>query len=91
MKHILTNFYRKASRIFMNSEGSFELSSQEGTTQGCPLAMAMYALGLVPLTQHLHDICKQVWYADDASGCDTIHRLKAWYDELLAKGPLYGY
>ena len=27
----------------------------------------------------------------DASGCDTIHRLKAWYDELLAKGPLYGY
>ena len=31
------------------------------------------------------------WYADDATGCDTIDRLKSWYDLLLKKGPTYGY
>ena len=53
MKHVLINFYRSSSRIFMNSDGYFELLSQEGTTQGCPLAMAMYAIALVPLLKHL--------------------------------------
>ena len=41
MKHVLINFYRSPTRIFMNGEGFFELLSQEGTTQGCPLAIAM--------------------------------------------------
>lgn len=50
MQHILTNFYRAPSRIFMNAEDFFELLSQEGTTQGCPLAMAM---ALVPLSRLL--------------------------------------
>ena len=91
MKHVLINFYRKSSRIFMNSDGFFELSSQEGTTQGCPLAMAMYALALVPLAKELLPLCRQIWYADDASGCDDFVRLRKWYDALCAKGPLYGY
>ena len=47
MKHVLINFYRFLSRIFINSDGFFELSSQEGTTQGCPLATAMFSLALV--------------------------------------------
>ena len=91
MKHVLINFYRKSTRIFMNSDGFFELSSQEGTTQGCPLAMAMYALALVPLAKELLPLCRQIWYADDASGCDDFVRLRKWYDALCAKGPLYGY
>ena len=70
LKHVLSNFYRAPTRIFMNGESFFELSSQEGTTQGCPLAMAMYALALAPLTKRLQSDCKQVWYADDATGCD---------------------
>ena len=32
MKHILINFYRSSSRIFMNRDDFFELLSQEGTT-----------------------------------------------------------
>ena len=43
-KHILINFYRSPTRIFMNGEGNFELWSQEETAQGCPLAMSMYAI-----------------------------------------------
>ena len=53
--------------------------------------MAFYALSLAPLLKHLSGISKQVWYADDATGCDSIDRLKSWYDTLLIKGPIYGY
>ena len=91
MKHILINFYRSPTRIFMNGEGFFELLSQEGTTQGCPLAMARYALALVPLSKHLQPLCKQVWYADDGTGCDKFEKMRTWFDVLLEKGPLYGY
>ena len=75
----------------MNGEGSFELLSREGTTQGCPLAMAMYALGLVPLVERLRACCNQVWFADDATGCDKFEALRKWFDMLLKVGPLYGY
>ena len=67
MKHVLINFYRSPSRIFMNGEGFYELLSSEGTTQGCPLAMVMYAIALAPLLKHQQPLCKQVWYADDAT------------------------
>ena len=91
MKHVLVNFYRTASRIFMNGDKtSCELLSQGGTAQGCPLAMAMYALSLVPLLKQLR-MCRQVWYADDATGCDSFVKLRSWFDTLLQKGPLYGY
>ncbi len=91
MKHVLINFYRSPTRIFMNGDGCFELLSQEGTTQGCPLAMAMYALALVPLLKHLQPYCKQVWYADDATGCDTFEKMLKWFNVLLVEGPKYGY
>jgi len=29
MKHVLVNFYRSSSRIFMNGDGFFELLSEE--------------------------------------------------------------
>ena len=53
--------------------------------------MAMYALALVPLSKHLQPICKQVWYADDATGCDKLEKMREWFDVLLEKGPIYGY
>ena len=60
--------------------------SEEGTTQGCPLAMA-YALALVPLVNQLHGICKQVWFADDGTGADKVDALRKWKDMLVEKGP----
>src|SRR5690242_19563723 len=72
----------------MSGDGAFfELHSREGTTQGCPLAMAMYALALVPLLKEVQSCCKQAWYADDATGCDTITRLH----QLCLRGPRYGH
>ena len=75
----------------MNGDGYFELQSQEGTTQGCPLAMAMYAIALAPLLKRLLPMCKQVWYADDATGCDKFETMRAWFDALVELGPIYGY
>ena len=37
---IAINFYRTSSRLFVTD--GMELSSEEGTTQGCPLSMALY-------------------------------------------------
>ena len=93
VKFVLINVYRAPTRIFMldGDSSTFELLSQEGTTQGCPLAMAMYALALVPLVRELHPLCRQVWYADDATGCDNFVRMRAWFDALQNKGPKYGY
>ena len=43
---------------------------------------------LVPLSKHLQPI-KQVWYADDATGCDKFEKLRRWFDELLVVGPVF--
>ena len=49
--------------------------SAEGTTQGDPLAMSMYALAVVPLINRLYYLADQIWYADDASASGTISQL----------------
>jgi hypothetical protein len=53
--------------------------------------MAMYALAVAPLLKELQPLCKQVWYADDATGCDKFRALRNWFDALLEQGPKYGY
>jgi hypothetical protein len=92
LKYVLINTYRHPGRIFVcDNSKCVEFASREGTTQGCPLAMAMYAIALIPLVKELKPLAKQVWYADDATGADTITNLKIWFDKLLERGPLYGY
>ena len=49
---ILQSTYGAPTRLFVTGQG--EISSREGTTQGDPLAMSMYALATVPLIRQLH-------------------------------------
>ena len=62
--------------------------SQEGTTQGDPLAMPMYALATIPLIKKLEGDSTQVWYADDAAAAGKI---TARWDKLINSGPSFGY
>ena len=74
--------------------GDEEITSSEGTTQGDPLAMAMYALAVKPLFGKLKldsPNVKQVWYADDASGAGTCEDLRTFWNTLQAHGEIYGY
>ena len=61
---MLTNTYRNLARLFIGEEN---IISQEGTTHGYPLAMAMSALATLPLIHRLRGDVAQSWYADDAS------------------------
>ena len=86
---MLINTYREKAQLFIDGE---TLLSQEGTIQGDPLAMAMYAIAITPLIKDLEDkSVKQIWYADDATACGKISNHKMWWDEITNKGPEYGY
>ena len=86
---ILTNTYREDVQLFIDGE---TLHSCEGTTQGDPLAMAMYAIGILPLVHQLQsDNTKQTWFADDAAAGGRVHHLHHWWSKLCDVGPSYGY
>ena len=85
---ILINTYRAASDLYI--EGLVVLS-EEGTTQGDPLAMPLYALATIPLINNLKGEVKQVWYADDASASGSLPSLREWWDKLGSIGPAFGY
>ena len=53
---VLINTYRMKADLFINGE---TIPSEEGTTQGEPLAMAMYAVAILPLIQQLKCEVKQ--------------------------------
>ncbi len=74
----MINTYRLPTRLFIT--GWQELKSSEGTTQGDPLSMAIYAVGLQPLITRLHltTATKQCWFADDVSGAGTAIQIKDW-------------
>ena len=84
----LINTYRAPSELYVDGD---VLLSQEGTTQGDPLAMPMYALATIPLIRSMIDDVNQVWYADDASGSGQVKRLREWWEVISTQGPRYGY
>ena len=85
---ISINIYRSAADLYV---GDSVLSSQEGTTQGDPLSMPIYAIATVPLIRRLPNSVLQSWYADDASSSGRIDNLRHWWDDLTTLGPQYGY
>ena len=85
---ILINTYRKPFNLYMDGN---TLLSQEGTTQGDPMAMAMYAVGIIPLIRKVSCDVKQVWYADDATAAGQLKSLRQWWNNLVSLGPDFGY
>ena len=67
--------------------------STEGTTQGDPLAMGLYALSIQPLITSLQPASsvKQCCFADDAGGAGSIMEIRTWWDALSTLGPDFGY
>uniref|UniRef100_A0A1X7T2A3 Reverse transcriptase domain-containing protein n=1 Tax=Amphimedon queenslandica TaxID=400682 RepID=A0A1X7T2A3_AMPQE len=72
---LLINTYRFDNHLFIDGEC---IGSKEGTTQGDPLAMSMYAVASVPLIEELDDVATvyQLWYADDASALGSLNQLR---------------
>ncbi|XP_062508484.1 uncharacterized protein LOC134184756 [Corticium candelabrum] len=86
---ILANTYRQPSSLFVGGE---TLLSSEGTTQGDPLAMPMYALATIPLLKSVQtNGTKQVWYADDAAAGGSLDCLHKWWNRLVDLGAMFGY
>ena len=59
LSHILINTYCNNSQLFVDGQC---ILSKEGTTQGDPLAMAMYTIGTQPLIRTLDGIAKQRYW-----------------------------
>ena len=90
------NCYSVHSRLFIIGGG--EIKSTEGTTQGDPIAMAVYAIATIPLilmiveiTCHADNTTKTAAYADDITAAGKIIQLKHWWDTLCELGPKFGY
>ena len=71
---ILINSYRSPSDLLVDGD---VILSQEGTTQGDPLAMPMYGLATIPVIRKLDGLCEQIWYADDSAAIGTVVQLHA--------------
>ena len=83
----LTNTYRASPALY---HGEDKLLSEEGTTQGDPLAMSMYTLATRPLIDTLrlgNPSITQSWYADNACAAGSIVDLKKWWQVLISVGP----
>jgi hypothetical protein len=81
--------------MIRNNDGTATfLSSKEGVTQGDPLSMFVYGIGLLPLIRILKvsfPEMDQTWYADDAGTGDSFDPIKAHFRMLEEIGPIYGY
>ena len=86
---ILINTYRAKVPLFIDGKHLF---SSEGTTQGDPLAMAMYTISVVPLIDAIRDCeIRQAWFADDATAAGSLTGLRKWWSALVSLGPAFGY
>ena len=92
LANVFRNTYSRPIRLFVTGGG--EISSEEGTCQGDPLAMAFYAVAVMPLIRNLQTVCPstiQCWFADDDGAADDLVTLRKYWTELERLGPGYGY
>ena len=70
------------------------LHSNEGVTQGDPLALIAYGIGVLPLIKDLrraHPHVTQPWYADDAGTGPKFEEIIDHFRDLQLRGPAWGY
>ena len=77
LSKVLINTYKKHIQLFIDGES---ILSQEGTTQGDPLAMAI-----------ANENIKQAWFADDALAGGRLDHIKNWWDNITQIGREYRY
>jgi hypothetical protein len=68
--------------------------SKEGVTQGDPIAMFCYGIGILPMIRQLKVIytaLKQPWYADDAGALGSFDDIIRMFTKLMEIGHDLGY
>ena len=90
------NFYCLHSQLFII--GGNEIRSCEGTTQGNPIAMAVFAIAIIPMTimivdftNNIDDSTKTTAYADDVTAAGKIIQLRNKWKTLCMLGSKFGY
>ena len=85
------NCYRHWATLVVREleDGSVHfLHSNEGVTQGDPLSMIAYSIGVLPLIRELQDVhpcVTQPWYADEAGAEGTFEKMLAHFWDLQAQ------
>ena len=94
----VNNCYSSPTDLYI--QGGRSIKSEEGTTQGDPTAMAIYALGITLLLVWLSkksnegnsaSASKQVAFANDLNGIGTVESQKKWWSLLEEEGKRFGY
>ena len=91
------NCYRHWATLVVRDTGDGSrhfLHSKEGVTQGEPLSMIAYGIGLLPLIRELwnaHPWVTHPWYADDAGAGGTFQKILEHFWDLQVRGPARGY
>ena len=70
----------------------------EGTTQGDPAVMAIYAIAIIPIilmlvaeANQVDNTTKTAAYADDLTAAGTTMRLRNWWEKLCRLGPKFSH
>ena len=84
-----------SSLVLWNLNGTeIILHSREVMTQGVPLAMIAYGIGILPLIkntkQEMPDVT-QPYYSEDSGDLGMFVRLETYFDSLTRQGPGWGY
>ena len=90
----VNNCYSLHSQVFII--GGNKIRSCEATTQGDPIAMAVYAIAIilmilmiVDITSKTDDSTKTAAYTDDVTAAGKIIQLKNWWRPLCMVGPKF--
>ena len=88
-------YHHWPSIVLQNGDGTASfIKSRKGVTQGDPLSMITYGIGILPLTKNLKQEIPEVdqpWYADKAGALGTFARIDTYFISLNFQGPGCGY